>query len=103
LRAYEERITKLENNGVIPQYIFSAFCPTTEPCNCSKDIIQNTYSDSKVVVILIEYKWCSNSKLLINEIKQQYSELTNIEYYILSEKDAGRKIIALQKIVMSCL
>ncbi len=38
---YHRRIKKLYGKNIVPQYIFSAFCPTKEPTNLSDQIISN--------------------------------------------------------------
>ena len=76
--AHDERVALLKKQGIAASNIFSAFCPTKEPNNYSPRIITKLYSNDKVYIIPIEYKWCGNAKLRLKEISSFYSNQANV-------------------------
>lgn len=96
---YDRRIRKLKNKNIVPQYIFSAFCPTKEPSNLSDKIITNLYQVDHIILIPIEYKWCSHAKLQLNEITAYYSAFNNVTIQPLLLTDPTVKLQDLQRIV----
>lgn len=86
--AVNNRIAKLDSS---PDYIISAFCPTKEPRNDSRKIIQTLYRNADIYLITLEYKWCLHAQLNINELKAFFSNLQNVQIINISEKDPSKK------------
>lgn len=99
----KERLSSLSKVGMKPTHICAAFCPTKEPGNLSDEIISNLFQNDEVHVIAIEHKWCSQAKLHIGSVTRYYSHLSNVTVHSLSEKDAGKKKVALDKLLKPLL
>jgi hypothetical protein len=100
---YHRRIKKLYGKNIVPQYIFSAFCPTKEPTNLSDQIISNLYRADQVILIPIEYKWCAHARLQLNEISTYYATLGNVSIQPLTLLNPAGKLQDLKKIVVQNL
>ena len=94
INGVNNRLQKLNTN---PDYIISAFCPTKEPSNDSKRIIQKLYQNADVYLITLEYKWCLQAQLNINEITKYYSDLNNVKIININEIDPKKKAQAIQQ------
>lgn len=62
---YRNRIVSLQKKGHAVTHVIAAFCPTLEPNNDSRSIIEQLFSHDRVFLIPIEYKWCGHAKLRI--------------------------------------
>lgn len=98
-----KRLSELKKIGIEPTHICTAFCPTKEDNNSSKEIIKNIFSNDEVYIIAIKYKWCLHAILEIEELKQYYSDLSNVRIHILSEKDISKKQNELSNLIKSLL
>gem|GEM_PF-1739992 len=95
--------SRLEKLGSTPEYIISAFCPTREKWNDSKRIIETLYKNADIYMIALEHKWCLHAKLNIDELKEYYSDIPNLQIITIDEKDPTKKIQAVKQTICSLL
>jgi hypothetical protein len=91
-RRVRQHIDAVRKTAKEIEYIASAFCPTKEKNNNSLEIIQNLYSEDKVILIPIEYKWCGHAQLRVNEITNTYAGLKNVQVVPVTSKDPKGKL-----------
>lgn len=98
-----DRLAALRKAKKQPTHIMTAFCPSKEPINDSVSIIRNLYSNDQVHIIAIEYKWCLHAKLITNEIKSHFAANKNVTIHTLTEKNATKKLAALDRLLSPLL
>jgi hypothetical protein len=75
---------KLDRAPPDAKNLFCAFCPSREPNNNSKRILQtNPFTEfDEIHLLLLKQKWDLHAELKVIEIKQHFSGLTNIHYTV---------------------
>lgn len=96
---YMKRIEMLSGVGIEANIIISAFCPTMEPRNNSADIVKSLYHKDKVTIIPIEYKWCNQARLQLEDVSERFSVLPNIEIDPILGRESTSKLSLLESIV----
>ncbi len=93
-KAYErdvkDRLLALKNKSIYPKQLISAFCPTKEAANNSREIIEQLYCNDEVHLIALEYRWCGHAKLITKELVSYYSSLQNVSVHSISQKNPAK-------------
>lgn len=104
---FEKKITsrraQLLNRGSQLTHLMAAFCPTKEPNNDSYQIVENLFSNDRVFIIAIEYKWCTHAKLQVEELQKYYAALHNVSIHTLEGEDIGSKGKRLEELLQTLL
>jgi hypothetical protein len=102
-REYREGLRDFQKANGAPSYIASAFCPTREPRNDSKEILRSLYGKDKIEMLLLEYKWCGHAKLLLREIEQFYAGEKNVTIHRVPSKNRAGKLTSVKAIISFAL
>lgn len=92
---FERRIihrrNSVKNAGLQLTHLVAAFCPTKEPNNDSNAIVSNLFSNDRVFIIPIEYKWCEHAKLQVQKLRNYYANLPNVTIHTLGGRNSVTK------------
>lgn len=102
-REYRERYQLYTSALGAPKYVAAAFCPTKEPRNNSITILHSLFSGMQIEMLLLEYKWCDQAKLLTSEITSRYASERNLTIHQISSRTQAGKNAAARSIFTSCL
>jgi len=102
-REYRERLRLYATALGTPKYIAAAFCPTKERRNSSAAIIRGLFPKARIEMLLLEYKWCNQAKLLPSEVTSTYATERNVSIHVLSSRTRPGKEAAAKSIFRSCL
>lgn len=90
-REFLERLDQYRTALGQPKYVAAAFCPTKEQRNNSIAILSSLFGGAKIEMLLLEYKWCGQAKLILSEVDSTYAaEKTVTTHHITSRTRPGR-------------
>jgi len=90
-REFIERLSLYKAALGEPKYVAAAFCPTKEKRNNSIAILKSLFSGAKIEMLLLEYKWCNQAKLILSEVDTTYAaEKSVTTHHVSSRTRAGR-------------
>jgi len=102
-REYRDCLKDFVSVNGDPACVASVFCPTRESRNKSIEIIRNIYAEDQIEMLLLEYKWCGQGKLLATEIEHLYAALPNFAIHRVSARSREGKLAKAQAILSSTL
>jgi hypothetical protein len=86
-----------------PQYVAAAFCPTKEKRNDSITILRSLFSGAKIEMLLLEYKWCNQAKLILSEVDATYTSEKNVTSHHISSRTRTGRLSAAQGVLTANL
>lgn len=86
-----------------PKYVAAAFCPTKEKRNNSVAILKSLFAGAKIEMLLLEYKWCDQAKLLLSEVDATYAPEKNVVMHHITSRTRPGRLSATQSILTSNL
>ena len=102
-REFLERLEIYKATLGQPEYVAAAFCPTKERRNNSIAIMKTLFSGAKIEMLLLEYKWCDQAKLILSEVDSHFSGEKSVTTHHITSRTRPGRLSAAQRVLAATL